>query len=169
MLKKVDVAQVETLVALSRTTFIETFAEHNTEEDLNNYLAANLTVEKLTAELQNPESVFYFFMDDHHPVGFIKINIGAAQSEAMGETSLEVERIYLLKETKGKGFGRTLIEKAEEIARENGKSKIWLGVWEHNQSALRFYERMGYVIVGEHTFYMGDDPQKDYVMEKVLN
>lgn len=67
------------------------------------------------------------------------------------------------------GLGKFLINKAIEIAREQNKDKIWLGVWEKNENAIAFYEKMGFVHTGAHSFYMGDEEQIDLIMTKILD
>ncbi len=51
---------------------------------------------------------------------------------------------------------------------ENDKKKVWLGVWEKNENAIAFYNKMGFVRTGTHSFIMGDEEQKDYIMTKTL-
>lgn len=41
---------------------------------------------------------------------------------------------------------------------------IWLGVFTHNTRAIAFYAKSGFRVVGEMTFAMGEDPQRDFVM-----
>jgi ribosomal protein S18 acetylase RimI-like enzyme len=43
---------------------------------------------------------------------------------------------------------------------------MWLGVWEYNPRAQRFYEKNGFRIVGKHVFQLGTDPQTDLLMQK---
>lgn len=54
------------------------------------------------------------------------------------------------------------------ISRAEKRSAIWLGVWEHNQTALNFYRSLGFEQVGAHTFVLGNDPQTDLIMKKRL-
>jgi diamine N-acetyltransferase len=49
--------------------------------------------------------------------------------------------------------------------RANG---VWLGVWENNPRALRFYAKFGFVEVGEHRFHVGSDAQRDLLMYRAL-
>lgn len=42
--------------------------------------------------------------------------------------------------------------------------KVWLGVWEHNQNAHAFYNRMGFKHIDSHVFQMGDEAQIDFIM-----
>jgi len=46
-----------------------------------------------------------------------------------------------------------------------GKSKIWLGVWEHNPKALSFYKNRGFRVTGSHQFYTGSVVDNDLIME----
>jgi ribosomal protein S18 acetylase RimI-like enzyme len=98
----------------------------------------------------------------------MKFNVAAALTEDMGADSLEVERIYIRPAFKRRGLGKYLIEKAIETASAQGKKLIWLGVWEHNVNAIAFYEKMGFVHTGSHSFFMGDDEQTDFIMTKKL-
>ena len=90
------------------------------------------------------------------------------QTDIHDEQSLEIERIYVSKEFQGEGLGRCLMEKAISTAIRRKKKYVWLGVWEKNEKALRFYKRNGFYQIGTHSFVMGDDEQTDYIMRKDL-
>ena len=45
---------------------------------------------------------------------------------------------------------------------------IWLGVWEENPRATRFYQKNGFVAFGKHIFKLGDDEQTDILMKRPL-
>jgi len=55
-----------------------------------------------------------------------------------------------------------------EVARQKSARVIWLGVWEKNNKAIAFYTKWGFEKFGEHVFMLGDDPQTDWLMKKVL-
>ncbi|WP_278046256.1 GNAT family N-acetyltransferase [Desemzia sp. C1] len=153
---------------VSVETFRDTFQDQNTEEDLYNYLEKAYNTEQLTSELLNQQSEFYFVFNGNDLAGYLKININEAQSETNGEEALEIERIYVLPEFKGKGLGKILIQQAVERAQFHQKTNIWLGVWEHNQAALAFYKKLGFVQTGAHSFFMGEDEQTDLILTKKL-
>lgn len=167
-LKKCSVDDVAELRAISIETFTDTFQDQNTEEDLQNYLNSAYNLEQLSTELQGEETDFYFVQDLGETVGYLKLNTGNAQSEYSYKDSLEVERIYVRPQHKRKGYGRILIDLAEQVAKEANLSGIWLGVWEHNPNAIAFYQKMGYERVGQHSFFMGEDEQVDYIMMKKI-
>lgn len=165
MIKECTIEDLEQLKSISEKTFVETFEKDNSKENLLEYINKNITLENLREQLLKPDSFFYFITHNNDIAGFLKLNISAAQTENMGENYLEVERIYILKEYKGNGFGKKLIEFSLSKAKELGKNKVWLGVWEHNYPAIKFYEKFNFKIIDKHNFYMGSDKQTDYIME----
>ena len=167
-LKKCGSEDLADLQAIGIETFADTFAAHNTPEDLQAYLDKAYDPEKLKEELSTAGSTFYFLYDGEELAGYMKFNVDAALTEEMGADSLEVERIYIRPAFKRRGLGKYLIDKAIEIAHAQGKNLIWLGVWEHNANAIAFYEKMGFVRTGSHSFFMGEDEQTDFIMTKKL-
>ncbi len=168
MITKASSGDVEALQLLGKETFSEAFADSNTAEDMKKYLDENFTEEKIAAELNNPDSQFFIAWDGQHAIGYLKLNSGNAQTDLQEDSSLEIERIYVKSKYHGKKVGQYLYEKALEIARAQHKSSIWLGVWEENPRAIRFYEKNGFVAFDKHLFKVGDDEQTDIMMRKVL-
>lgn len=158
--------EIHTLQKIGRQTFYETFYEHNTEENMKNYLETAFEIPKLEAELNNPNSFFYFAKVNGEVAGYLKLNVLDAQTEEKGQHTLEVERIYILESFQGHRIGKLFMERAIEMARELNKESLWLGVWEKNVKAIGFYKKMGFVETGKHVFLMGNDEQTDYIMEK---
>ncbi|MFY9902388.1 MAG: N-acetyltransferase [Trichococcus sp.] len=167
-LKKCGSEDLADLQAIGIETFTDTFADHNTPEDLQAYLDKAYDPEKLREELSTAGSTFYFLYDGAKLAGYMKINVEEALTEDMAADSLEVERIYIHPDFKRRGLGKYLIDKAIESARAQAKELIWLGVWEHNVNAIAFYEKMGFIHTGSHSFFMGDDEQTDFIMTKKL-
>jgi ribosomal protein S18 acetylase RimI-like enzyme len=153
---------------ISRQTFVDTFAPHNTEEDMQQYLAESFSTQRLNAELQFPGAEFYFARIADRVVGYIKVNTGAAQTELQDGRAMEIERIYVLKAYHGLQVGQRLYEKAVQLARDKGLTYIWLGVWEKNGRALRFYEKNGFLPFDKHIFRLGSDEQTDIMVKKTL-
>lgn len=167
-IKKISLNDLVALQTLSIKTFTDTFAKDNTPEDLKDYLDQAYTEEKLTSELQNKQSEFYFIHSDDQLAGYLKINVNDAQTETIEGDALEIERIYIDSDFKRLGLGKMLYNKAIERAKELNKTAIWLGVWERNFSAMKFYRKMGFTQVGAHSFFMGEDEQTDLIMKKNL-
>ena len=162
---KINLTDIDQLQVIGRQTFFEAFSGGNTEENIQKYLEEGFTVDKLTSELTNPNSSFFFAKLDNIIIGYLKINFGQAQTELNDHKSLEIERIYVLQAFHGKNVGQLLYEKALEIARKANIDYIWLGVWEENPKAIRFYQKNGFVPFDKHIFILGEDEQTDILMK----
>jgi diamine N-acetyltransferase len=169
IIKECTLEDVNKLQEISYETFNETFKDQNSPENMDAYLKRAFNLKQLGKELSNPLSQFFFVYVNHEVAGYLKVNSNDAQSEEMGEESLEIERIYIKKDFQKHGLGKYLLNKAIEVAMENNKVQIWLGVWEKNENAIAFYEKMGFVQTGVHSFYMGDEEQIDLIMTKTFN
>lgn len=163
-IQKVAIDQVLALQQISVQTFTEAFAAQNTPENMAHYLAEGFSVEKLGAELHNPESEFYFALNGEEIIGYLKVNLGQAQTELHDIRALEIERIYVLKAFHGQQIGQLLFGKAIELAKQKNATCLWLGVWEENPRAIRFYEKNGLVPFDTHLFIMGNEEQRDILM-----
>jgi len=155
------------LQIISRSTFAQTFDEHNNPEDMQAYLDNSFSNEKLTEELNNKNSAFYFAIDNNlnTVVGYLKVNTGDAQSEKKDLNAFEIERIYVDKAYFGKKVVQLLFVKAIEIAKSKKVSYVWLGVWEENHRALAFYTKNGFIPFDKHIFKLGNDEQSDILMK----
>ncbi|MGY3715786.1 GNAT family N-acetyltransferase [Sutcliffiella cohnii] len=167
-IKQCTIDDLKPLQDISYVTFNETFKDQNSPENMKAYLEKAFNLEQLGNELSNPFSKFFFAYVNDEVAGYLKVNTNDAQSEEMGTESLEIERIYIKSEFQKHGLGKLLYNKAIEIALEHNKEKVWLGVWEKNENAIAFYEKMGFVQTGAHAFFMGDEKQTDFIMTKVL-
>jgi ribosomal protein S18 acetylase RimI-like enzyme len=163
-----SIDEVEALRQIAYETYDQTFRPLNTIETIEKYLEEAFNREKLLEELSNPKSNFFFLYADGELSGYLKVNEAPAQSDLNDPDSLELERIYVRKESQGKGLGKVLITYAIQIAGERAKQYVWLGVWERNINAIAFYKKMGFTVAGTHTFRMGDEIQQDLIMKKVL-
>lgn len=164
-IQKAGLNKVGQLQKIGKETFSEAFAAGNTKENLQQYLNESFSVEKLTAELKDQHAEFYFALLGNQVIGYLKINFGASQTELKEKNALEIERIYVLKEFYGKGVGQQLYNRAMEIARLRGVDYVWLGVWEENTRAIRFYKKNGFVEFDKHLFRLGKDEQTDIMMK----
>jgi len=167
-INRVTLSDLDQLQKIGRQTFIETFSADNTDENMNQYLEQGFSSEKLTAELNNEGSEFYFAELGGKVIGYLKLNVGQSQTEIKDDEALEIERIYVLQEYHGKKVGQVLYEKAIQVSRQKGAQYVWLGVWEENPRAIGFYKKNGFTEFDKHVFKLGDEEQTDIMMKKVL-
>lgn len=159
---RLDIGQLQ---KISKQTFFETFSSSNTEENMTKYLKEGFSLEKLIAEISDTFSEFYFAELENQIIGYLKLNFGRSQTELKDDRAVEIERIYVLKEFQGKKVGQILYEKALQIAQQKGADYVWLGVWENNPGAIKFYKKNGFIEFDKHIFKLGDDDQTDIMMK----
>lgn len=167
-IRKVEQTEVKALQEIGKRTFAAAFAAQNNPTDMTRYLDEGFNLEKLAAELAHPEMQFYFAIVDGQIAGYLKLNRGDAQTDDKLKNAMEIERIYALPEFHGKGVGQKLYEKAQQVAIAGGFDYLWLGVWEKNPRAIRFYEKNGFVAFDNHIFQVGNDAQMDVLMKLEL-
>ena len=159
-------SELEKLKYLSIKTFQETFSDQNTDDNMNEYLRLNMNSSKLLNELKNPNIEFYFAYNETSLIGYLKLNYKDAQTEnVLDNKAFEIERIYLLKTFQNMGYGKQLFKKIASIGKLKGYRRLWLGVWEQNLTAIKFYKKLKLKIFDKHNFIMGNDIQTDFLMK----
>ncbi|MDF0706807.1 GNAT family N-acetyltransferase [Flagellimonas okinawensis] len=167
-IQKCTKADLGTLVNLSKVTFRDAFESANDPNDFASYLHQAFHTDKMLSELLNPNSFFYFILNGEEVVGYFKLNIASAQTDLHDSRGMEIERIYVLSSHQGKSIGSWVLKEIKSLARGLNKDFLWLGVWEKNPNAIRFYQRHGFTKIGEHPYFIGSDEQTDWLMKLVL-
>ena len=159
---------IKKLQTIAKQTFTETFGSQNTAEDLAKFLNEEYDFNKLKSEVADPESFYYFCYFNDELAGYLKLNIGSAQTESDYPEALEIQRIYVLQKYQGQKIGLSMMQHTIAVAKKIKKSQVWLGVWKKNLKAQAFYRKSGFEKVGSHDFVLGDDIQTDYILVKEL-
>jgi len=158
------------LTDLAYTTFWDAFAHHpkNAPDDLNHYMRQAFNQEQITSELADAKNIFLIAEIDGEAAGYSKIIIDNIEPGITATRPVELSRLYAHQKHLGQGVGQTLMDACFERARAEDRDVMWLGVWEYNPRAQRFYEKNGFRVVGSHVFRLGEDPQTDLLMQKDL-
>jgi GNAT superfamily N-acetyltransferase len=160
----------EILTDLAYKTFWDAFHDHpkNAPHDLAAYMEQAFSVEQIAAELDEARSVFLVADVDGELAGYAKLIVDSKEPDIIAESPIELSRLYSHQRFLGQGVGQRLMNASFDHAKTNGRDVMWLGVWEYNPRAQRFYEKNGFRYVGKHTFLLGSDPQTDLLMQKEL-
>lgn len=161
-----SVADAGLISSLSRRTFLETFAEHNTTENMDKFFRDVFSESLLMAEVGVTGNTFLLIFFNYFPAGYALIR---NESNAGLTNAIEIARIYIVREYLGKGAGKKLMMECLDFARSLNKKTVWLGVWEKNQRAIDFYRHFGFTKFGTHVFMLGEDPQTDLLMKLHLD
>lgn len=170
LIRQATLDDAKLLTELSYTTFWDAFANHpkNAPDDLAHYMRQAFNIEQITAELSEPDSVFLIAESDGKPAGYAKLIADSIEEGITASRPIELSRLYSHQEYLGKGVGQNLMDACLELGREHGHDVMWLGVWEFNPRAQRFYEKNGFQQVGRHVFQLGSDPQTDLLMQREI-
>ena len=162
------IADAALLSELGARTFSETFAVDNTAENMAAYLADSFNPILQNAELSDPDSSFRIAELDGVAVGYSMLRSGNVPEGVTDDNPIEIVRLYVSKESIGSGVGAALMRDCLSESAKRGFRTLWLGVWEHNYRAQAFYRKWNFVEVGTHIFHLGDDAQRDLLMQRTV-
>ena len=158
------------LCKIARQSFYDTFNGTCTEEDMQGFLDQYFNENKLGDEVKDPENFYFFAETDALPVAYLQFMEDYSGFPLIKKwKALELKRIYVLKEYHGKGIAQQLMDYFLTYAKEKHYEVVWLGVWEKNKRAQKFYEKYGFINSGHtHDFPIGNTPQTDNWFWKFL-
>lgn len=162
-IRQATVADAALIADLSRKTFYETFAAQNTAADMEQFMTEQFTREALMAEVGAPGNTFLLAFTGEEPAGYARL-----REEQDNPTTIEIARLYAASSMIGKGVGKALMQACIDLAQEQGRKTMWLGVWEKNARTIAFYTAWGFEKAGVHDFVLGTDVQCDWIMQKQL-
>ena len=123
-------ADAELIADLSRRTFYDAFAPHNTPENMEQFLQTQFAREILMQEVGAPRNTFLLARLNDQPAGYARLYEGTELPPGIaGTNSIEIARLYAEQQVIGKGIGKALMMTCLDIAGEKEKEWIWLGVW----------------------------------------
>lgn len=159
---------VALLADLGARTFRDAFEADNRPEDMQQYLGQAFDPAVIAEEFRASGSTFLLGYDEafdsERPVGYTRLLAGSAPECVSGPKPVQLVRIYVEQKATGGGHGSSLMRATLDEARGQSFETIWLGAWELNERAVRFYERWGFRVVGSKEFVFGEDLQRDLVM-----
>lgn len=161
------------IARLGAQVFSTTFGYSMPASDLEAYLAESYSPSAILADLANSSKDTFVVGPSsnlNHVLGFATLTRRTVEPciKHLEGTTVELQRLYIEPDSHGQGLGKSLIAHVETIARHEGFTTMWLGVWEENVKAQQVYGRLGYKSVGNHEFVMGSCRQTDWIMLKDL-
>ena len=155
------------LSELAERTFRTTFAPHNSDANMALHCARTYGAAIQTAEIADPTRVTVVAEVGGTLVGYAQLRCDHPTACVVAVRPAEIQRIYVDAPWHGRGIAQALMAAMLEHARIAGADRVWLGVWERNPRARRFYEKSGFAIAGDHAFVLGREVQRDLVMARV--
>jgi diamine N-acetyltransferase len=169
LIREASVADLPQLFTLAVRVFTVTFENTTSAEDFQAFMQENYTLEKWRPEFDEAGAVYVVAEEGDAFAGYARVRESDEVDYLLGKNHLELQRLYTDVTWQGKGIAKSLLDTCEQIAKDRGKDWLWLGVWEHNYKAQRFYQKHGFERFGDHVFMMGSDKQTDWLMRKRIS
>jgi len=166
-------ADAHRLSALAIETFPLACPPGTTQENIDQFCATKLSPESFEAYLADTRIRIWFANEEGELAGYVKSVSGEPDDPVIAEAvkarpTVEISKIYVRVSAHGSGVAQQLMSVAVEEAKAEGAQSVWLGVNQQNERANTFYERSGFLVVGERRFQVGDSLEEDFVRERVL-
>jgi diamine N-acetyltransferase len=165
-IRRARTSDAAALAALAERTFRDAFAAQNRAGDMEAHCAASYGEVQQAGEIANPAIETWLVESDGELIAYAQLRRGFTAPCVAGTSPLEIQRFYVDARWHGRGVADDLMAHLLERVRAAGADVVWLGVWEHNPRAIRFYTRWGFAAVGDQEFRLGGDPQRDLVLER---
>jgi len=166
-IRRAEARDAAPLAALAERTFRMTFSPHNSEADMALHCARTYGTAIQAAEIADPARVTIVADNGVTLIGYAQLRLGHPTACIAAARPAEIQRIYVDAPWQGRGIAQALMEAMLMHAGERGADRVWLGVWEHNPRARRFYAKCGFALAGDHAFVLGDEVQRDLVLMRV--
>jgi len=167
-IRKATATDAKLISVLGTVSFYEAYFEQDNTHDLANYIHESFEMEKIRAEIADKNVAFFIIYLNEKAVGYAKMREDSKIDCITNENSIELQRIYTIERVYSRGIGEHLLKHCLEIAKTRGFETLWLGVWEENKRAQKFYAKHGFKRVGELNYPYGESVGINFVLEKIL-
>lgn len=166
-IKTAKEADTAILALLGRITWAESHGQYIADKNnLLAYLNKNFSVAKTKQEINNSKNLFYIIYVDDLPVGYAKLVVNEKQENVASHNNCRLERIFIQNEFIPLKIGQQLLTFVEDKAKTLKLDTMWLSVYIKNKRAIRFYEKNGFINVGELNFNVNGEVYENIVFSK---
>lgn len=152
--------QLRTIEALANEIWYEHYTPIIGKPQVTYMLEKFQSVETMYEQIKNGFQYFLILVDNV-PVGYMSVELLT--------DSVFLNKFYMTKSERGKGYGRRMIDYLEALAKEKGLHNISLTVNRYNTGSIAMYEKVGFVVSGTVVKDIGEGfIMDDYQMEKRL-
>jgi ribosomal protein S18 acetylase RimI-like enzyme len=152
------------LSKIATKLFKQTYNGKMPSKDLESYVREDFGYDQQLAELEDVNVTTLLVEYGDGLVGYAQIRRKSIPVEIDSNVILELWRIYLDQSRRGLGIGKLLLSRVGEAVRAMSSDQVWLGVWEQNNSAISFYQKHGFRVVGSQEFHIGNEVHNDLIM-----
>ena len=153
---------IEALANFSAKSFSDTFGHLYSVEDLHAHLENKCSAAYFRNAAKTITSLLLY--DGEALVGYStygKVMVPVPHEVAEG--ALELQRFYMDAAYHGSGAAQQLMDATLDAMAH--APEVYLGVWNENARAQKFYTRYGFHHIGNYTYYVGETEDDDWIMQ----
>lgn len=157
------IEDIPTIREMAHITWYPTFREILSQEQIEYMLEMMYSEKALKEQIEVRNHLFFLAKESEKALGYLSVEVDYNQ-----QPITKIHKIYILPDLQGKGIGKLLMQKAEQVALENQNTILSLNVNRFNK-ATKFYESLGFVNTKTEDIDIGNGYlMEDFVMEKDL-
>lgn len=159
----------EQLSSVGTRSYYHHFASlwHNPAE-MDAFVQSQFSIESITRSLQKTDTDWFWIEVAGEAVGVCLVNWALPVAENQPDGAY-LNKIYILPEHTGKGYGAGVFAHIEALCRQKQKAYYWLEVLKENPGAMQFYQRQGFTFLREELFTSPSQQSVVYIMIKRLS
>lgn len=169
-LLKATIKNLADLKSICIEAYSRNFHNHWNEGGLEWYLNNEFSTKRLTLDLKDEYTAYYFIIFKNEIVGFVKTKKGSILNTS-NEEGLEIVKIYILPEFKGNGIGKFALNEIIEKTKTQNINYVYLSVIDTNINAINFYKTIGFTFHSKTTLdipYFKEELKGMHIMIKNL-
>lgn len=166
LIRRANPADAQALSRIAEKTFVEAFGHLYPSEDLQAFLRESYAVERQRVILETPGYAVWLLEHEGEAVGHAAAGPCGLPNPGVRPGDGELKRLYVLRDFQNGGWGGRLFQAVMDWLLADGPRTLWIGVWENNLGAQRFYARHGFEKVGEHTFPVGRVVDREFTLRR---
>lgn len=156
----IQLSEIPVIRRLAHEIWNEHYIKILKQEQIDYMLDMFYSAEKIQSEIEQG-IIWEMLYEKDKPIGYLVCKIE--------EEKVYISKIYLKAETRGKGYGKLLLNRAIELAKQNEKKSLYLNVNKYNSDSIAFYERNGFRKIDEGVFEIGNGyVMDDFILELTL-
>lgn len=163
--------EAQDLALLGMRLWRETYMGLIPDANIALHLAETFGLRQQSAEMSDPGNTVLVIDEGGTLMGYALLQACGPELEELPfhfARPLEVARFYVDRALHGAGAAQALMTAVLSHAASEGHDGVWLQVWEQNPRAIRFYAKAGFTDVGDATFRIGEQVDRDRVLIHTL-
>lgn len=162
-----NLSHVSFLSEFGKESFIDAYKVTLPMDELRTYVEEAFSEELIKHEIESSESIYLLCKNAKGAIcGYAKYVDSEMPDHLMHDRAIELQRLYVQNDRRGKGVGRLLSRYGDSISQQKGFKTVWLRVWDGNTTAQQIYLKWGYAFCSEETYQVGREKRKVLIMVK---